>query len=240
MIRVLACWLWLGAVSVPAMTCLAQDQPPTSRAAKSVNPGINDAFLNPNLDPSEFVKKFEVESREVFRHRFDLVEALGLKPGDRVADVGTGTGLFLPLMSEQVGAKGWVYAIDIAPNFLQRVARLQEARSLTNITPVLAGQNDIRMPPDSVDLAFICDVYHHFEFPADSLRSILKAVKPGGQLVLVDFERIPGVSRDWTLGHVRAGKEVFRSEIEEAGFEFIEQVEVAGLKENYCLRFRRP
>jgi hypothetical protein len=58
--------------------------------------------------------------------------------------------------------------------------------------------------------------------------------------VVLDFERIPGESEDWVMGHVRAGKEVFRREIESAGFRFEREVTVEGLKENYVLRFRRP
>ncbi|MFK7777096.1 MAG: SAM-dependent methyltransferase, partial [Gimesia sp.] len=72
-----------------------------------------------------------------------------------------------------------------------------------------------------------------------SLASIHKAMVPGGKLVVIDFERIPGKSRDWTLNHLRAGKATFRKEIEKAGFEFVEEVNVPALKENYYLRFRR-
>lgn len=206
----------------------------------SVKPGINERFLAADLDVDEWVAKFEVESREIFRARQEIVDRLGLKPGDRVADIGTGTGLFVEPLSEAVGPTGWVYALDIAPAFLERVGAGAELRGLTNVTPALCGQDDIRLPPDSLDAAFVCDVYHHFEFPDASLASIRRAIKPGGQLVVIDFERVPGESREWTLGHVRAGKEVFRAEIEAAGFRFEEEVAVPGFHENYFLRFRKP
>jgi len=106
--------------------------------------------------------------------------------------------------------------------------------------PSLCSQTSIELPPNSVDRAFVCDVYHHFEYPQRSLASIYSALRPGGELIVVDFERIPGVSRDWLLDHVRAGKETFRAEIEAAGFEFVEEVEISKLEENYVLRFRRP
>ena len=92
----------------------------------------------------------------------------------------------------------------------------------------------------SVDLAFVCDTYHHFEYPRSTLESLFTAIRPGGSLVILDFERIPGESDEWVLEHVRAGKEVFRREIESAGFQFEREVTVEGLKENYVLRFRRP
>ncbi|MCC9641946.1 methyltransferase domain-containing protein [Rhodopirellula sp. JC740] len=207
---------------------------------QSVNPGINDSFLDPELDVDAWLQRFEVESREVYAAKDEIVAAFGLQSGDRVADIGTGTGLYVEPFCDAVGTDGWVYAIDIAPKFVQRVSRIAEHKRLDNVTPVLGSGNDICLPPASIDAAFVCDVYHHFEFPSQSLQSIHRAMKPGGQLVVIDFERIEGVSREWTMGHVRAGKDVFRKEIEAAGFEFVEEVKLEGFKENYFLRFRRP
>ncbi|MFK8113055.1 MAG: class I SAM-dependent methyltransferase, partial [Rubripirellula sp.] len=109
-----------------------------------------------------------------------------------------------------------------------------------NITTVLCSDRSIHLPPNSLDLVFICDTYHHFEHPQSTLESIRRALKPGGQLVVIDFDRIPGESREFILGHVRAGKSVFKSEILEAGLHFVEEVEVPSFKENYLLRFRKP
>ncbi|WP_039961755.1 methyltransferase domain-containing protein, partial [Rhodopirellula europaea] len=108
------------------------------------------------------------------------------------------------------------------------------------LTTVLGTDVSIRLPPESADLVFICDTYHHFESPQQSLASIYRALKPGGRLVLIDFERIPGVSREFLLGHVRAGKEVFQSEIVAAGFKFIDEIDVEAFEENYLLRFEKP
>jgi SAM-dependent methyltransferase len=72
----------------------------------------------------------------------------------------------------------------------------------------------------SADLAFVCDTYHHFEYPHATLASIYQAVRPGGGLVLIAFVREPGVSREWILSHVRGGRDDFRREIEQAGFVF--------------------
>src|SRR5690606_28394541 len=98
---------------------------------------------------------------------------------------------------------------------------------------------DSRLPKASIDVIFVCDTYHHFSHPESTLASLHRALRPGGRLVVVDFERIPGVSREWLLDHVRAGKEVFRAEIEAAGFVLDREVEIAGLEENYCLTFTR-
>jgi uncharacterized protein (TIGR01244 family) len=205
----------------------------------SVKEGINDSFKNPELDVESFVKRFEVESREVYAARKDVLKATGVAPGMRVADVGAGTGLYTFLFSEAVGADGWVFAVDIAPRFLERIRGLAAERSVGNVTGVLCPESSVGLPPASVDLAFVCDTYHHFEFPHSTTSSIHRALRPGGRLIVIDFERIEGTSREWILGHVRASKEEFRAEIEKAGFEFLREVEVEGLEENYFLEFRK-
>lgn len=207
---------------------------------ESVKPGINEKFLDPNLKVAEWLKRFEVESREVFHARDAVMAACKVKPGMTVADVGAGTGLYTRLFAEAVGDDGWVFAVDINARFLEHIQARAKAEGQTNITSVLSPQDSVSLPGASVDLVFLCDTYHHFEFPAPSLASIFAALKPGGELVLMDFERIEGVSSEWIMGHVRAGKEVFRAEIEAAGFELVEEVDVVGLKENYFLRFQKP
>jgi uncharacterized protein (TIGR01244 family) len=206
----------------------------------SVRPGVNDDFKVADLDVEQWLGRFEVESREVFAARHAVVAALGVKTGLRVADVGAGTGLYTFLLCEAVGAEGWVYAIDIAPRFLEHILELAAERRVANVTGVLCPETDIALPPGSIDLAFVCDTYHHFEFPVSTLRSIHRALAPGGRLVVLDFERLEGQSRPWVLEHVRAGKDATRAEIEAGGFEFVRELEVAGLAENYVIEFRKP
>ena len=213
------------------------DAPSTPRE-QSVRPGINKGFLDPNLDVQAWLARFEVESREVYKHRQAVLAALNLEPTTRVADVGAGIGFFAATMSAQLPA-GWVYAVDIAPRFVAHLSTLASRAKHHNLTPILGGENTIRLPPASIDLAFVCDTYHHFEFPAATLASIHRALRPQGTLVVIDFERIPGKSRPFVINHVRAGKSTFRAEIEAAGFVLAEEVQVAGLKENYFLRFIR-
>ena len=205
---------------------------------KSVRPGINDGFLDPNLDVKAWLARFEVESREVYKSRDAVLAALQLKPGMRVADIGAGTGFFAAAMAQRV-PDGWVYAVDIAPRFVEYLSQISARTEHQNVTPILGGEQSVRLAPDSIDLAFVCDTYHHFEFPSATLASIRRALRPGGGLVVIDFERIPGQSRDFVLKHVRAGKETFRAEIEAAGFVLREQRKVVGLKENYFLRFSK-
>jgi len=202
---------------------------------KSVNPGINDNFRNP--EPKAFTERFETEGREVYDNRELIVEKLDLQPGMAVADVGAGTGLFTRLIAPKVGAEGRVYAVDIAKTFVDHTVMSSHARGLKQVEGVVCTPDDSRRAPPSVDLVFICDTYHHFEFPHKTMLSIAAALKPGGRVALLDSERIEGVSSDWTMGHVRAGKEVFRKEIEDAGFELVEEFDL--FKENYFLVFKK-
>lgn len=224
------------AVADDARSQVAGPPDPPSATAED----INRDFLDPTLDPDAWVAKFEIESREVFTARKAIIAALRLEPGDRIADIGSGTGLYLQPFSERVGPDGRVYAVDISPRLVEFIeCRVREER-LGNVATVLSTADSTRLAPGSVTHAFVCDAYHHFvEYPA-MLASIHEALRPGGQLVVVDFDRVPGKSREWLLTHVRAGKEAVRGEIEDAGFEFVEEVEVEQFDENYLLRFRRP
>ena len=203
---------------------------------KSVNPGINKSFENPT--PDEFIGRFERDGRDPYDHRFQVIEAIGLKPGMSVADIGAGTGLFTRLFSPLVGPQGKVFAVDIAENFVKHIERQARADGLTNIVGVVCQPDSANLPPASIDLAYICDAYHHFEYPHKTMRSIHGALKPGGEVILIDFQRIPGVSSDFVMGHVRAGQEVFTKEIVEAGFEQVEERKGL-LKESYFVRFRK-
>lgn len=219
--------LFFLTVVVFAPALLAQD--------KSVNPGINRAFENPQVE--EFQERFERDGREPYDHREKILEACRLKPGMAVADVGAGTGLFTRLFAERVGPQGRVYAVDIARKFIDHIEKTSAQAGLNNVVGVVCEPDDVKLPPHSVDRVFICDTYHHFEYPHRTMRSIHRALRPGGQVVLIDFRRIEGVSSEWTLGHVRAGQEVFEQEIKAAGFEKAGEEDF--LKENYFVRFEK-
>jgi precorrin-6B methylase 2/protein tyrosine phosphatase (PTP) superfamily phosphohydrolase (DUF442 family) len=209
------------------------------RQEKSVVPGINESFLDPDLSPDEYVERFEIESREIYGSRMHVLKACKLENGMRIADIGAGTGIFSRLFANQVGETGWVYAIDIAPRFLEHINRQSRQFKQQNVSTILCQEDAIGLPPDSIDFAFICDTYHHFEYPQSTLSSIYAALKPGGRMVVIDFIRIEGISRPWVMGHVRAGEEVFTSEIEQAGFQLQEKVQIPGFEENYFLIFSK-
>jgi ubiquinone/menaquinone biosynthesis C-methylase UbiE len=230
-----ATWLVLALLLGACARQPARIEAPTAVAA----PELNARFLDPSLDVGRMVEIFEGESREIAARREAIAGALGLAPGMAVADVGSGTGLFLPLFDRAVRPSGTVYAIEISPGFLDHLRRRAERERLASVRVVEGTTRSLELLPASVDLAFVCDTYHHFDHPRDMLDSLHWVLRPGGRLVVVDFERVPGRSADWVLGHVRAGKAEFRAEIESARFEFLREISLEGMSENYVLEFRR-
>jgi predicted methyltransferase len=203
---------------------------------KSVKPGINTAYEKAP-DPKKFVANFETEGREAFKFRKEIVAACRLKPGMNVADVGAGTGLFTRLFAREVSPGGTVYATDIADNFLRHIETTCKEERIKNVKTVRSKTDTSELPPHSVDVIYLCDVYHHFEFPQKTLATLYEALKPHGRLIVVDYRREQGKSPEWIFKHVRAGQETVTREIEAAGFKL--QREEKFLQENYMVEFGR-
>lgn len=208
---------------------------PQAPAEESVKPGINQPYENADVEYWRGV--FERGGREIYDRRFDILAALGLEPGMRVADIGAGTGFFSMLFAEAVGDAGQVYAVDISPEFVQAIEGRAREAGRANVAAVLGRADDATLSEHSLDLAFVCDTYHHFEYPQAMLRSIRQALRPGGEMVVVDFRRVPSESGSWVMGHVRAGEDGVRREIEAAGFALVEDRDF--MQTQYYLRFRR-
>lgn len=227
-------------LAVAAVLTLAGCRVPASAPGvpeASVKPGINAEYLRPDVDAAQWTERFEREGREIYDQRERIAAAAGLRPDWRVADIGAGSGLFTLLFAGRVGPRGEVIAVDIVPGFLDQIRQRARAAGFQNVRTVLATERSVELPPRSVDLAFVCDTYHHFEYPRNVLASLHRALRPGGELVLVEFKRVPGESSDWVLNHVRAGEEVFTAEIEAAGFKKVGRADF--LRENYLVRFRK-
>jgi ubiquinone/menaquinone biosynthesis C-methylase UbiE len=207
------------------------------RSKKKVDPDINAPFRK--ADVKDFLKRFESEDREVYARRREIVKALDLKPGMAVADVGAGTGLFTRLIAEAVGPGGKVYAVDISDEFLRYIADQAKKRGQPQIATVHGAQDSTHLAPNSVDAAFLCDVYHHFEKHESMLASIRQALRPGGVLYLIEFDRVEGKSSDFVKKHIRASQAEFRGEVERAGFEPVTDFRGPRLRENFFAKFRK-
>ena len=224
---------WLGAAACgtsPTATA------PPAAPETSVRPGVNEPYRG--ADVGQWVKRFERQGREIHDLRHEIVAACAFLPGDDVADIGAGTGLLVEPLAEAVGTTGTIYAVDIVPEFIEHIARRTRDAGLRNVKTVLCTERSVELPAGSIDVAFVCDAYHHFEYPQSTMTSIHEALRPGGSIIVIDFRREPGRSRDWVLDHVRAGRETVIQEIESYGFRLVETIDV-GLRENYMLRFAR-
>lgn len=220
----------------PSAPAAVDPEPEPVAAAEdeqSVRPGVNDGY---SAKPVEnFVESFENEGREVYDRREWIVDAMGIKPGEKLVDIGAGTGLFMPLFSKAVGPKGHVTAVDIVPNFLVRLR--ERAKAHPNVSVVTGEEKRLLVEPGSQDRAVLIDVYHHVEYPRLFMRSVREGLRPGGEVIIVDFRRVEGQSEEWVFDHVRAGQALVTQEVTDAGFELVEARD--GLKQNYFLRFRR-
>lgn len=117
-----------------------------------------------------------------------LLDALALKPGEIVADIGAGSGYFSWRMARKVGKQGKVYAVDIQQEMLDLLmANMRRRGAAAIVEPVLGTVQDPRLPAAAVDTILLVDVYHEFDFPYEMTRGMIRALKPGGRLVLVEY-----------------------------------------------------
>jgi len=200
---------------------------------QNVNPGINQHYQDAQYQ--QWLSTFEWSGREVYDRRQDVLQALELKEGMDIADIGAGTGFYSLLFAEQAGKSGNVFAVDVTDDFVRNIERRAAENNLKNIHAVLSEQKNTRLGADSIDMAFVCNTYHHFEYPQSMLASIHRALRPGGTLVIIDYRKHHGTSSSWVMSHVRSGKQSVIKEIEQAGFKLHSESDI--LKENYFLRF---
>jgi ubiquinone/menaquinone biosynthesis C-methylase UbiE len=164
--------------------------------------------------------------RDATQKPVELVEALGLKPGMTVADIGTGGGYMLPYLSRAVGPSGRVLAEDIFDEFLSKAKDKASADGLSNVEFIKGTEKNPNLPENSVDLALTLDAYHHYDYPGEMLAGIRGALKPGGRLVIVDFYRRKGAmgsNRDpeFVLKHIRLDRDDLIKEVEANGFRLV-------------------
>jgi len=209
------------------MTCLAWGQ------QSSVKPGINESFEDP--DVAGFVERFENEDREIYVFREQIVEELHLESDWHVADIGAGTGFLTRMIAAKV-PQGRVFAVDIAEKFLTHIEKTSREADLNNVETVLGAERESNLAPESLDLAFVCDSFHHFEYPKDYARNLHKVLKPNGLLVIVDFIKEEG-SRQWVIDHVHFDRDQVIALLEEMGFDYVG--EATFMDEQYMIKLRK-
>lgn len=178
-----------------------------------------------------WLETMEMGSRELYASRDAVLAACMLNPGDRIADIGAGTGLYTVLFGNKVGASGTVFAVDIEPRFLRLINQRSADNDLSNVVSVLGQDNNITLPPDSIDMAYIADTYHYFSDPPQIMASVHRALSANGRLIILDYKADP------KQAHLRFGKGPLVSEIESFGFKLVEEPSVEGLSSIYMLVF---
>jgi ubiquinone/menaquinone biosynthesis C-methylase UbiE len=140
-------------------------------------------------DPKAYIGALEDPQRDTYQKPHEVLTALSLKPGEVIADIGAGSGYFTFPIAHHLGPEGKVYAVDVSPDMILHLNRRIRDLKTTNVVSVLADPDDPLLPEQSVDRFFICDVWHHVENPSKYLGMIKKELKPGGQVIMIDFHK---------------------------------------------------
>jgi ubiquinone/menaquinone biosynthesis C-methylase UbiE len=138
-------------------------------------------------DPLEYIRILESAERVKKLQVDRVVTKLGIQPGDRVADLGAGSGLFTRPLAREVGPEGIVYAVDIDKDLLGHIEVTALDENLTNIKTVLAAEYDPRIP-DKVDLVLICDTLHLIRNPDIYLRDLTRYLRASGRVAVIDYQ----------------------------------------------------
>jgi len=182
------------------------------------------AFLIPSLLPSE--AQAQSRSRDNWQRVPDVIAALAIGPGSRVADVGAGDGYFVAFLAEEVGSTGHVFAVDVSERALSNLRRLIEDERLENVEVVHGDYDDPKLPDSSLDAVLVVNAYHEMTEYEAMLAGMLKALKPGGRLVMLDHipSDVSESRRQQTRDH-DIGIDIVQPELEAAGFQVIERHE---------------
>jgi len=159
--------------------------------------------------------------RDEWQRPGEVMDALGVKAGDRVADIGSGFGYFTFRLAARVGAEGKVYAVDIDPEAIDRVRRRKEREKLAQVEPILGESADPRLPND-LDVVLIVDTYHEFRDYDRMMQAVFRALKPGGRLAIIDGEAPSGRPRTEYHRLHSIPPELVRAEVTRHGFIFKE------------------
>jgi len=140
-------------------------------------------------DVDHWVQVFDDPSRDAWQKPDEILDALHVRAGMTVADLGAGTGYFSVRVAKVVGAEGRVLAIDVEPKLVAYLTERAAKESLPQITAVLAAPDDPKLPPHGVDLVLIVDTWHHIDDRLSYLKTLAQGVAPGGRVAVVDFKK---------------------------------------------------
>jgi ubiquinone/menaquinone biosynthesis C-methylase UbiE len=144
----------------------------------------------------QYIAMLEREEREEFQQPGKVMQTLAIKPGERVADVGAGSGYFTVRLAQAVGPQGVVLATDIRQEMLDYLAERLEKQKITNIDLKLVPKDDPQLPAEAIDTILMVDVWHYIRDP-EYAKKLAAALAPGGRLVVIDYRPKPWEERPW-------------------------------------------
>ncbi len=194
---------------------------PSASPAPSITDALYKATSHRSFDDVGYWSSvFDDPTRAEWQKPAELVAALGLRPGQTVADLGAGTGYFSRLLATAVGETGTVLAVETEPNMVARLRERSESERTRNVVPILASFDNPRLPAASVDVVLIVDTYHHIDDRLPYLQRLIHVLRPGGRVAIVDWEK-----HDLPVGpppdHKLAREQVV-AEMQSAGYELRE------------------
>jgi ubiquinone/menaquinone biosynthesis C-methylase UbiE len=168
-------------------------------------------------DPMAYIASLDDPARDAYQKPHEVLKALALRPGEVVADIGAGSGYFALRFAQAVGETGRVYAVDVSPDMVRHLNRRLRDAGVRNVVTVLSDPDDPLLPDASVDRFVIVDTWHHIEDQPKYLGLLKRMLKPGGQVVHIDFHK-----RDLPVGPP-AGMKIAREDL-------VKQMEAAGFR----------
>jgi len=181
------------------------------------------------------IERFERPERASWQKPDEVVQALGLKNGDVVADIGAGTGYFSRRFAKEVAPDGKVYAVDVAADVLGYLRERAEQEGLRNIVTIVSRDDDPMLPKNAVDLAFFCDTTHHIAERVNFYRTMSPGLKAHSRLAIIDYA--PNAPRHPHSPEEHVPRSQVINEAEEAGFKFVQEFQF--LPDQYFLLFEK-
>lgn len=167
----------------------------------------------------QYIAMLERGEREAFQKSNEVMAALAFKPGERVADIGAGSGYFTVRVARAVGPAGTVWAIDIRQEMLDYISKRLEAESLKNVRLALVTADDPKLPTGGVDTILMVDTIHYISNRAEYAKKLRAGLAPGGRLVIIDYIPKPMSERPWgPTPEQQVSRETLDAELAQAGF----------------------
>jgi ubiquinone/menaquinone biosynthesis C-methylase UbiE len=174
-----------------------------------------------SMSLGQYIARLEDPARDAWQKPDAVIQALKLEEGHIVADIGAGSGYFTLRLTQAVGSEGMVYAVDTASGMLHHLRQRLREEGISNVRTMKVPPHDPLLVDGSIDVAFVCNTYHHIEDREVYLRKIRKALKPDGRIIIIEFNK----EGDIPVGppsQMRLSKDSVRKELQAAGLSVTE------------------